>query len=343
MAVVMKAKNNYIVRLNANENPLGASPHVVSVVQKEAAGTFIYPDNDCEMLKKSLAKYYNISFKQLLVGNGSAELLVLMAQAFADNNSDIIYSQYGFIMYPIAIKIVNAKAIVVPAKGLAHDLDTMAKSISEKTKLIFIANPNNPTNTLITHQELETFLAKIPQNVMVVVDEAYYEYASMNINYPDSSLLQNKFPNLIITRTFSKARGMAGFRIGYCIAHPDVIRKLDQFRLLYNVNILAQKAAVVSLLDNDYLFETLESNRMGINQLTKGLSKLGLDYMSSDTNFITINFKQRALSIYNELLENGIMTSLLDAYGMPNYLRISIGLLKENAYFLKILSKILSN
>lgn len=329
-----------IIKLASNENPLGPSPKVLAALDKVKADLTRYPDGNGFTLKQALARHLGVALDTITLGNGSNDVLEIIARAYLSPGDDAIYSQYAFAVYPISVQAVGATAVVTPAINYGHDLQAMAAAVTPKTKLIFIANPNNPTGTWFGKTEWEAFMASVPENVLVVLDEAYIEYVD------DSDALNgldyvSRYPNLIVSRTFSKAYGLAGLRIGYCISHPQVANILNRVRQPFNVDSFALAAATAVLDDADYLQRSRQINREGMQQLVQGFNKLGLDYIPSAGNFITVHFDREAGPLYQALLREGVIVRPVANYGMPTSLRISIGLPAENARFLQALEKVL--
>lgn len=334
-----------VVKLASNENPLGPSPRALDALRSELGELARYPDGNGFTLKKSLAEFHGIQSSQITLGNGSNDVLELIARGFVTAQHEVIFSQHAFAVYPIVTQAVGATAVVVPAKEWGHDLDAMASVITEKTRLIFIANPNNPTGTWLHARDLENFIAAVPAHVLVVVDEAYFEYASAARawagDYPDASQWLEKYHNLIVTRTFSKAYGLAGLRVGYGLSHPEVADVLNRVRQPFNVNSLALCAAQVSLLDVEHLKKAITINAAGMQQLLAGLEKMGLNSIPSIGNFLCVDVGKAALPVYDVLLKQGVIVRPITNYEMPNHLRVTIGMQQENERFLEALSQVL--
>lgn len=329
-----------IIKLASNENPLGPSPKALAALDRVKAELTRYPDGNGFKLKQALANRLGVTQDTITLGNGSNDVLEIIARAYLSPGDDAIYSQYAFAVYPISVQAVGATAVVTQAINYGHDLKAMAAAVTSKTKLIFIANPNNPTGTWFGKSEWETFMASVPESVLVVLDEAYIEYVE------DSDALNgldyvSRFSNLIVSRTFSKAYGLAGLRVGYCISHPQVADVLNRVRQPFNVDSFALAAATAVLDDTDYLQRSRSTNRQGMQQLETGFKQLGLDYIPSAGNFIVVHFDQDAAPLYQALLREGVIVRPVANYGMPNSLRISIGLPEENARFLQALKKVL--
>ena len=330
-----------IIKLASNENPLGPSQKVLDAI---ASTTDLsrYPDGNGFNLKKALADKHSINMDRITLGNGSNDILEMVARAFVNSEHQVIYSQHSFAVYPIVTQAVGAEHVVVPANEWGHDLPAMLAAVTDKTRLMFIANPNNPTGTWINSQSLRGLLEKVPEHVVVLVDEAYFEYASSEADYPDSSLWLDEFSNLVVTRTFSKAYGLAGLRVGYGLSHPDVANLLNRVRQPFNNNSLALVAAETALQDEQYIERSVTVNQSGMQALIGAFDKLGLEFIASKGNFICVDFKQPADGIYQALLKAGVIVRPVANYGMPNHLRISIGLESENVRFINELTKIMT-
>jgi len=334
-----------IIKLASNENPLGPSPKAVSAVQQELQELARYPDGNGYDLKKALAEKLGVMMSQITLGNGSNDILELLARAFVTSDNEVIFSQHSFAVYPIVTKAVNAHAVVTPAKDWGHDLERMANAVTAKTRLVFIANPNNPTGTWVDSVALHGFIAQLPDHVIVVIDEAYFEYASdpsmQAQGYPDAMQWLNVFPNLVVTRTFSKAYGLAALRVGYSVSHPDVADLLNRVRQPFNVNHLAIVAACAALQDKDYLARGVRLNAAGMHQLTAEFHRMNLSYIPSVGNFVCVDVGNNAAKVYDALLYEGVIVRPVANYQMPNHLRVTIGTAQENSRFLQALAKVL--
>ena len=325
----------YVIKLASNENPLGASSSVKQAINSALSEIHRYPDGNCYDLKIALSKHLGVDIATISLGNGSNELLELIARVFISKSTDeVIFSQYAFVVYPLVTQALGATAKIAPAQEFGHNLDAMLELIGDQTKLIFIANPNNPTGTLLTDDEIYNFLSKVPARIPVVLDQAYYEY----LDTRDQALdWLNVFDNLIITRTFSKAYGLAGLRVGYSVSRADIADYINRVRAPFNVNHNAQIAAVAALNDVDYLQESVRSNAQGIKQLEECFKSLNLRYIKSSANFIAVEF-DNALETYEKLLKEGVIVRPIE---IPNFLRISVGTAEENIYLIQALKKIL--
>lgn len=330
-----------IIKLASNENPLGPGPRVLDAIQREIAHLTLYPDGNGFILKQALATKFNLQLAQITLGNGSNDVLDLIARAYLGAGREAVYSQYGFAVYPISTQSVGARGIEVPAQDFGHDLDAMAAAITPATAVVFVANPNNPTGTWFTRAQLEAFLARVPERVIVVLDEAYTEYVD-EAEFPNGFDYLAAHPNLVVTRTFSKAYGLAGLRVGYSVSHPQIADALNRVRQPFNVDSLALVAATAALQDDEYLRASHNVNREGLRLLEKGFQSLGLQYIPSVGNFVTVHFGRPAQPIYQALLREGVIVRPVANYGMPDSLRISVGTLAENQRFLDALTKVLA-
>lgn len=331
-----------IIKLASNENPFGFPESAKQAIINQLNDLTRYPDANGFELKAAVSKKFGVAPNQVTLGNGSNDLLELFAHTFAGEKDEIIYSQYAFIVYPLVTKAINAVAREIPAKNWGHDLEGFLAAINEKTKLIFIANPNNPTGNFLTEAEVDRFLAKVPENVIVVLDEAYTEFTAENERLNSFGLLQ-KYPNLIISRSLSKAYGLAGLRIGYAVSNPEIADLLNRVRQPFNCNSLALASAVAVMNDDEFVKKVAENNRLEMARYEAFCQAQGLEYIPSKGNFITIDFKQPAAPIYEALLREGVIVRPIAGYGMPNHLRISIGLPEENDRFFKALIKVLKD
>ncbi len=334
-----------VVKLASNENPLGASEMAVEACRKAAEGMYLYPDSSGFELKNKLSERLKVSPKQITLGNGSNDVLDLIARVFLEPGKSAVFSQHAFVVYPIAVQACGARAIVTPAKNWGHDLDLMAAAIEDDTKVVFIANPNNPTGTWLKKAELEAFLAKVPEHVIVVLDEAYVEYVD-EPDYPNGLDYLAGYPNVIVTRTFSKAYGLAGLRVGYAISSPEICDLLNRVRAPFNVSTQALAAAVAVLDDAEYLRKSREVNAAGLKQLAAGFDRLGLEWIPSVGNFIAFRTSKDGVSVnaaqvYQGLLHKGVIVRPVGVYAMPDFLRVSVGLESENARFLDVLPNVL--
>ena len=328
------------LKLASNENPIAVSQRVKDVLQSEFSELARYPDGAGFTLREALAKRHGVASKQITIGNGSNDVLDMIARVFLSPGFQSVFSQHAFAVYPIASMSVGADLVAVPAVEFGHDLHAMLNAITDKTRVVWIANPNNPTGTWLNEAELMHFVEQVPSDVMIVIDEAYSEYVHLD-DYPDATQWITRFPNVIVTRTFSKAFGLAALRVGYSVSHPDVADLLNRVRQPFNVNSFAQAGAVAALDDDEYLAESIRVNDEGLVQLSQGLDKLGLTYIPSVGNFVAVNVGRPVAEVDKALLMEGVITRPVENYGLQHHLRISVGLQAENARALIALEKVL--
>lgn len=328
-----------IVKLASNENPLGLSENAKAAIVAALPALHLYPDGNGFALKQAIVNKYAVDMAQIVLGNGSNDILEMIARAFLHVGAASVFSEFAFAVYPLATQAAGADAIVVPAKNFGHDLPAMAAAITANTKVVWLANPNNPTGTLATAAELEAFLAAVPASVLVVLDEAYVEYLVPEARFDSVAALQ-RYPNLIVSRTLSKAYGLAGLRVGFALCAPAVADMLNRVRQPFNVNQLALVAAEATLNDEAYLTRVADNNRAGMAQLMDGFARLGLSWIPSFGNFICVKVGNAA-AVYQGLLQRGVIVRPVAGYGLPEYLRVSIGLPAENAAFLAALANVL--
>jgi len=327
------------IKLASNENPLGPSPRALNAIRKALPDVARYPDGGGFALKRALATKLTVDPEQITLGNGSSDVIEFAARIFAAPGDEVIFSQHAFAMYPILTQAIGARAVEVAAHEWGHDLDAMASAVTGKTRLVFVTNPNNPTGTWSDRVSLRHFLERIPSRVIVVLDEAYFEYVDQP-DYPDGIALLNDFPNLIVARTFSKVYGLAGLRVGYSVSSREIADLLNRIRPPFNVNSLALVAAEAALMDDDHLRATCQLNRDGMHQLTQAFRKLGLAFIPSAGNFVCVEVGD-ATRVNDALLRQGVIVRPIAGYGMPRHLRVTIGLPEENARFLAALTTVL--
>lgn len=334
------------IKLASNENSLGPSPRALQVIRNAAIELARYPDGSGGALRGALSRRYGISPESFTLGNGSNDVLDMVARVFLGPGIEAIFSEHAFAVYPICTQAVGATARVSKAQDgtrgprFGHDLEAMASLVNDRTRVVFVANPNNPTGTMLSREELEEFLERMPPHVIVVVDEAYFEYAT-DPDYPDALQWLPRFPNLVVTRTFSKAYGLAALRVGFGVSHPQIADLLNRVRHPFNVNSLALEAAEAALGDREHLAASLEVNHKGMVQLTEGLRSLGLDFVPSHGNFLLVDLGRPAAEIDSALLRRGCITRPVANYGLPSHLRVTVGLAHENERFLTSLAEVL--
>ncbi len=336
------------IKLASNENPLGASPKAIAAMQKALDDVWLYPDANGFELKQVLAERHGVSPDCITLGNGSNDVLVFLAQAFLGPGVEAVFSQYCFAVYPIACRMVGATSSVVPALPLSHpmamghDLRGLYQAVGPDTRLVFVANPNNPTGTWLDGHRLKDFAASLPPQVICVIDEAYAEYADADV-LGDASGWLDEIPNLVVTRTFSKAFGLAGLRIGYALSNPGIADLLNRVRPAFNVNALALAAAPAALEDVEFIERSRAVNESGRVQLNVGLRALGLDVLPSAANFVLADFGTDVSPINEALLRAGVIVRPVTGYGLPNHLRITVGTADQNQRLLTELGKILED
>jgi len=332
-----------IVKLASNENPLGMPESARQAMLAAVAEISRYPDANGFELKAAISKRYSVPSEWITLGNGSNDILELAAHAFVQPGQSVVFSQYSFIVYALATQAVGGHSIVVPAEEYGHDLTAMQQAITADTRLVYIANPNNPTGTFIPPAGIETFLKAVPPSVVVVIDEAYNEYLNPDLQYESTDWVR-QFPNLLVSRTFSKAHGLAGLRVGFGIAQPPITDLLNRVRQPFNVNSLAQAAAIAALNDEAFLHQTAKLNAEGYHQLTQAFDEMKLEYVQSFGNFVLVKVGDddgAGARVNLGLLKRGIIVRPVGGYGLPQWLRISIGLPDENAACIQALKAVL--
>mgnify|MGYP006276186877 CR=1 FL=1 len=329
-----------VIKLASNENPLGASQAAIDAMQKAAEDVHIYPDGNVYRLRKKLSAKLGVGEKELIFGNGSDEIVIMLGQAFMEPNDEIIMAETTFSEYRFSANIMGGEIVQVPLKDYTHDLDAMLEAVTEKTKMIFVCNPNNPTGTMVGREEVEEFLAEVPDDILVIFDEAYSEYATSQ-DYPETIDYLADYDNLIILRTFSKIHGLAGLRIGYGIADEELISYLDRVRQPFNIGALAQQAALASLDDEEHLKQSVKYNEQGKEYLYEQFEELGLDYVPTETNFILVDVERDNNEVFQEMLERGVIIRSMDSYGYDTKIRVTIGLPEENKRFIKELKRVI--
>lgn len=329
------------VKMASNENALGPSPKAMAAVRKALSRAHRYPEGGCHYLRQKLSKVLGVAPGALVFGNGSDELLVLAVRAFVGKGDEIVIADPTFLIYEIAASVENGVVRKIPMKNFRYDLEGMLRAIGGRTKLVFIANPDNPVGTYIPTLPLVSFLNQVPPDTLVVLDAAYHEFARVKGDYPDQVKLIKEFKNLIVTRTFSKAYGLAGLRIGYAVTAPAIARALEKVREPFNVNSLAQTAALAALDDKKFLKKSVETVNRGRGYLTRALEEMGLSPVDTVTNFILFDLKREAAPVYERLLRAGVIVRPMGGWGLKTYLRVTIGKKEENRRFLKALKRIL--
>lgn len=329
-----------IIKLASNENPRGPSKQVLAAINAALPELSRYPDGSGFLLKKALSAHLGVAEETITIGNGSNDVLELVARAFLTTSSEVIISDHAFVVYPLVTRAIGARLISVPALDWGHDLNAMLAAVTDATRIIFIANPNNPTGTWIKRAELDRFLERLPETVIVVLDEAYFEYVEED-TYPDGLELIDEHPNLMVTRTFSKVYGLAALRLGYSVSHADVADLMNRIRQPFNVNSLSLAAGEAALTDQEYVRESVALNATGLKFLIDGVTQLGLTFIPSVGNFLSVDMGKVAMPVYDALLREGVIVRPIGVYGLPNHLRVTVGLPGENERFLSALEKVL--
>jgi len=328
---------HHVVKLASNENPLGPSRKALRAMRKAIREIHLYPEGSCFYLIKRLASELQVSENQLMIGNGSNEILELLARGFLSPGDQVISSETSFLVYPLLAKTCGADFVSVPMKDYRYDLEGVLKAINEKTKIIFVANPNNPTGTYVTADEVESFMKRVPRDVIVCFDEAYVDFVDARDFPRMMDYITKGFPNLILMRTFSKAYGLAGLRVGYAVAEEKMINYLHRVRQPFNVNSIAQAAAAAALDDRFFLWRTKYLVTAGRKFFYKRLKDLGLNYLPSQGNFILIDTGRDGEAVFQALLKQGMIVRSMKSYGLATWIRVTIGRRSQNAQFFKLL------
>lgn len=329
-----------VAKLASNENPVGPSPKAIAAMVDQAGKTNLYPDGNGYYLKEALAKHWQVSIEQIALGNGSDELIQLLALAYVEAGDEVIMAKPSFPRYEPVVRMMEGVPVEIPLTAdWRHDLPAMAQAITEKTRMIFLCNPNNPTGTMVTREEVAAFMARVPAGVLVVFDEAYYEYVN-NEEYPDGLDYLRQGRDVIVLRTFSKIYGLAGLRVGYALTKPEIVQNLERVRPPFNVNALAQAAARAALADQVHLERVRELNAQGLQFFYTALEKLGLEYVPSYTNFVLINVERPAAEVFQQLLRKGY---IVRDVGLGTWLRVTVGLPEENQGFIQALREVINS
>ena len=333
-------KESDLIKLASNENSFGPSKKTIKAANDALKQMHIYPDGSYFDLKKEIAEKFGLEMNNVSLGNGSNELIELIGHALLSEGDEVVVSQYCFAIYPIVANLFKATPIIVPAKNYGHNLSAMASAITPKTKVVFIANPNNPTGTLATKEEVEEFLCKVPSNVLVVMDEAYAEYVNTPIPLFEK-IKTNSMPNLCILRTFSKMYALAGLRVGYALANEKFIAGLEKVRQPFNINLIAQKSALAALTDLAHVKKIKKENVKGIKFLEKSFKLMNLEFVPSNANFVLVKVGDGA-KVFLNLQKEGVIVRPLGGYGLNEWIRVTSGKAKENKKFISALKKVLS-
>lgn len=334
-----------IIKLASNENPLGPSPMALAAMRAELEDVWLYPDGSGHALKEKLAARHGVAMNRITLGNGSSDVLEFAVRVLVGAGDEVLFSDHSFALYPILTLATGGTPVSVPAQQWGVDLDALLARISDKTRVIFIANPNNPTGTWVKGEALHHFLSQVPEDILVVIDEAYFDYAIEKATdaagYPDSSLWLDEFANLMVARTFSKSYGLAGLRVGYALSSPEMADLMNRVRPPFNVNSIALAAAVAALDDASHLSDSVLLNAAGLKQLYAGFEAMGLAYIPSAGNFISVDVQRPAAPLYQALLQRGVIVRPVANYGMPQHLRVTVGTREQNQRFLDALAEVL--
>lgn len=327
-----------VVKLASNENPLGASPRAVAAMREALEEVFRYPEGSGYYLVAALAAKFQLGFDQLILGNGANDLCELAVKTFAGPGDNVVSGHPSFIMYKIAAMIMEAEFRAVPLRDYRFDLEAMAAAADERTKVVFIANPNNPTGTIVTRAEVEAFLEAVPETTLVVLDEAYFDFVTDEA-YPDAlEYVRAGRPHVMAMRSFSKNYGLAGLRLGWAAAPVDVVAAMHRIRQPFNANRLAQVAGVAALEDDEFLARSRETVAAGREQLYQGLGRLGVKFVPSEANFVLVDLEREAGPLYERLLQEGVVVRPMAGWGLPDAVRVSVGTAEENEVFLRALA-----
>jgi histidinol-phosphate aminotransferase len=325
-----------VIKLASNENPLGPSPKALAVINETAATLHRYPDGGAFKLRQALAHRWKVTDEQIILGNGSDEILGLLARTFLSPGDEAVMAAHTFVIYHMEVTAAHGKAVTVPLKDWRHDVAAMAGAITDRTRLVFLCNPNNPTGTMVSAEEVAWLLARIPDHVVVVFDEAYFEYVRSS-EFPDSMAWIKEGRNVIVLRTFSKIYGLAGLRIGYGVTTSEIVNLLNRVRPPFNANSIAQRAALAALDDDEHVARSRAVNQAGMEQITNGLRALGLAPISSEANFVYVDVGRDGRAVFDAMLRHGVIVRHIDG----RMIRVTIGQAEENRVFLAALAQVL--
>ena len=328
------------IKLASNENPLGPSPRALAAMRDSLARLHLYPDGNAFYLKEKLSGQLGVKPEQVIFGNGSNEIIEFVGHAFLNREAEVVVSEYCFAVYPMITRLFGAELVTVPAKNYGHDLPAMLAAITPRTRVVFVANPNNPTGTLATADELRDFVERVPPQVVVALDEAYIEFLPDPVNFVPR-IARGELPNLILMRTFSKIYGLAGLRLGYGVAHREVIAGLEKIRQPFNINSLVQAGALAALDDQEHLQQTRANNSAGLKFFERALSELKVPFLRSYANFILLDLGD-GQKMFQALQARGVITRPMGGYGLPQFIRVTIGTPEENHRCLNALREILA-
>ncbi len=329
-----------IIKLASNENPLGASPKAIQAIEDSLNQLHLYPDSNCFHLKKRLSDFLGMPENCILIGNGSDELLKLIAETFLNKEDEVIYGDPSFVEYEFTAKIMGAKCIAVPLLDFKYDLEAVLAAVNEKTKIVYICNPNNPTGTIVTADELKDFVLRLPDDVIVIFDEAYYEY-NENPQFLSGLEYVKEGRNAIVLRTFSKIYGLAALRVGYGLSTPEIVGAIERVMEPFNVNSLAQSGAIAALDDIKHINKGYQVNSQGKKYLYGEFEKMGLNYVKTDANFIFVDTGKDSQEVFHKLLKMGVIIRTGDIFGFPSFIRVTVGTMEENQRFIESLKTIL--
>lgn len=330
-----------IVKLASNENPRGPGERVQAAIRRELDTLSRYPDGNGFVLKQALVNHLDVAPEQITLGNGSNDVLDLITRVAVEPGYEAVVSAHSFVVYRLAVTSAGGRLVEVPAQNYGADLTAMADAVTDRTRVVFIANPNNPTGTWVGKAALTAFLESVPERVWVVLDEAYFEYADQP-DYPDGISLLARYPNLIVTRTFSKIHGLAALRVGYSISTAAFADMLNRARQPFNVNSVGLAAAAAALSDQEFVTESAALNRQGLQQMTNGLTELGFEYIPSLGNFVAFDCGRSGPDVFNALLHKGVIVRPVAEYGLPRHIRVSVGMPEENARFLQAMTEVMT-
>lgn len=330
-----------VIKLASNENQLGPSPKAVEAVKREAENINMYPDPGAMELRKAIAEKYGVEVDNIVVGNGGEHILEVIAHTFIDEGDEIIEADTTFTILGIAVELLGGKRVKVPIDGYKQDLKGFVENISHRTKLIYVCNPNNPLGNVVPKEEVEYLVENIPEDVVIVFDEAYYDFAKVNPDYPETTDYLKKKPNIIILRTFSKVTGIAGVRVGFVITSKEIATEMSKVKGTFYVNRLAQAAAIGALQDEEHIKKTVELNYKSLGMMEEAFDEMGLEYVKSNANFIFVNVNKDSKMVSEELLKKGIIVKAGDIWGWDTWLRVSTGTIEQTEKFLAALKEVL--
>ena len=330
------------VKMASNENALGPSLRAVAAIEGALSKINLYPDGGAFALKSRLAQHLGVGKQNIILGNGSDEIIRMITETFLNEGEEVVFAEPGFIIYRLAAVVTGGKCVSVPLKNYTHDLEAMSHAINERTKLVFIANPNNPTGTMVNADEVASFMKSLPPNIIAIFDEAYYEYVNRN-DFPETIDYVKEGRNVITLRTFSKVYGLAGLRIGYGIAGEELISGMNKVRQPFNVNSLAQAAALAALEDKEHVRKSRRTNSEGKEFLYREFARMKIAYIPSQANFVLIDVGMDGDRVSDELLKEGIIVRSMRMYNLTNFIRLTIGKMEENQRFVAALNKMWSD